>query len=84
MSGAGTVRSKDLSAKVGQSGDPRMRGKGKPASPAWRVFVPVMVIRALELLNVMLFLESVFREERVSSEGGTKFAVRKNEKKPTR
>lgn len=72
MSGAGTVRSKEWSAKVGQSGDPEMRGKGTTgaASPAWRVFVHVMVIRAPELLNVMLLLESMLREEK----------VRKNEK----
>ena len=86
MSGAGTVLSKECSAKVGQIGDPGMRGSGttRAVSPAWKVFVLVMVIRAPEFFNVMLFLESVLREEKVSSDGGTKFAVRKNVKKPTR
>ena len=43
-----------------------------------------MVITAPELLSVMLILESAFQAEKVISEGGTKFAVRKNVKKITR
>ena len=72
--------------KVGiqECADPGMRGMGttRVISPAGRVFVLVMVNRVPELWNMMLLLESVLCEM-VSSEGGTKFAVRKNVKKPT-
>ena len=59
MSGAGTVRGKEWSAKVEQIGDPGMGGSGttRAVSPAWKVLVLVMVIRTPEFLNVMLFLE---------------------------
>ena len=62
----------------------RETGTTRAVSPARRHFVLVMAIRAPKLWNVMLLLESVLCEEKVSNEGGTKFAVRKNVKKPTR
>ena len=75
-----------MECKCGKSGNPRTcrTGTTREISPALQVFVLVIVIRAPELLNVMLLLKSVSREEKVSSEGGTKFAVRKNVKKPIR
>ena len=65
-----------MECKCGKSGNPRTcrTGTTREISPALQVFVLVIVIRAPELL----------REEKVSSEGGTKFAVRKNVKKPIR
>ena len=59
-------------------------GTTRAISRAWQVFVLVIVIRTPELLNVMLLLKSVLREEKASSEGGTKLAARKNVKKPIR
>ena len=59
-------------------------GNNKGGITSLASFLLVMVITAPELLNVMLILESAFQAEKVISEGGTKFAVRKNAKKPTR
>ena len=66
---AGTILSNKLSAVVGQSGAPRMRGTGttRAASPACRVLVLVTVRQPPESLKWTLPLDNACCGEKLSN-----------------
>ena len=71
---------------MGQRADLGIRGFGTTRAllSDWQFFVCVTVRRAPELVNVILPLDNTVSEGKASSERGTRLAVLKNMKKPTR